>query len=201
MLTSAIISRYNLQVDDQSELSSTEELDLANEVYIDVCNDRPWEWLKTTATSSTSTSLQYVPLPADFKEIIANKDNESVVFVGADFSEYKVIPFSSRRDYRDQDGFCYLDIPNQRLYFTLQPTSVKAIEYDYIKIPAALTTSTSPLVTTDQFGKMIAYGMATKFAPIEGSNKMTSYATENKREYLTQLSNLQMEDTNIKLRQ
>ena len=201
MLTSAIISRYNLQVDDSSQLSSTEELDLANEVYVDVCNDRPWEWLKTTATGNTSITLPYIALPADFKEITANKDGVSVVFVGTDYSEYGVIGFSSRRDYRDQDGFCYLDIPNQRLYFTLQPTSVKAIEYDYIKIPATLTTTTSPLVTTDQFGKMIAYGMAAKFAPIEGSNKITSYAGENRGGYLMQLSNFQMADTNIKLRQ
>lgn len=199
MIGTDIIARFNLQVDDSSELSSTEELALANEIYTDIANDRQWEWLKTTATGTTSISVPYVALPADFKELSQNKENRSVIFVGTDYSEYEVVPFSSRRDYRDQDGFCYIDVPNQRLYFTLQPTSTKAIEYDYIKRPAALTTATAPLVTTDQFGKLIAYGMAAKFNPIEQTDKSSSYRQENQIEYTRILSDIQMEDSNIKL--
>lgn len=199
MLTSAIISRFNLQVDDSSELSSDEELALANEIYSDVCNDRDWEWLKTTKADATSTSLPYVALPSNFKQLIPNKDNRSVIFVGTDYSEYEVVPFSSRRDYRNQDGFCYLDMVNRRLYFTLQPIAVKAIEYDYISTPTALTTTTAPIVTTDQFGTMIAYGMASKFNPIEQTDKKVSYQKENRMEYLKILSDLALEDANIKL--
>ncbi len=200
MITSDIISRFELQVDDASELSSDESLALAQEIYDDVCNDRPWEWLKTTATDTTSTSVAYVALPSDFKEISPNKDNRAVVFVGDDYSEYEVVPFSARRDYRDQDGFCYLDMVNRRLYFTLQPTAAEAIEYDYIKIPTALTASTAPVVTTSQFGNLIAYGMAAKFNPIEQSEKDKSYMKENRTEYLRLLSDLALEDANIKLR-
>lgn len=197
-LTSDIIERYNLQVDDQSELSSDEELALANEVYTDVCNDRPWEWLKTTHTNVTSTSLPYITLPTDFKEFSLNKDGKSVVFVGTDYAEYKIIPFSSRRDYRNIDGFCYID--SGKLYFTSQPTSVKAIEFDYIKRPAALTVSTEPIVTTDQFGKMIAYGMAAKFTNIEQPDKTKgSYQSNNKAEFDKMLTDLQLEDASIKL--
>ena len=199
MITSNIIARFNLQVDDSSQLSSDEELALANEVYVDIANDRPWEWLKTAYTGTSSISVPYIALPSDFKEILPNKDNVAVVFVGTDYSEYKVIPFSSRRDYRDQDGFCYLDIANSRLYFTLQPTTAKAIEYDYIKRPATLTTGTAPLVTTDQFGNLIAYGMASKFNPIEQSEKASSYQKENQTEYYRILSDLRMEDVNSKL--
>lgn len=199
MIASDIIERFQLQVDDSSELSSAEELALLNEVYVDVCNDREWEWLKATATGSTSTSVPYIALPADFKQVVPNKDNRSVVFVGTDFQEYLIIPFSSRRDHRDQDGYCYIDSVNQRLYFTLQPTSVKAIEYDYIKRPTALIASTAPIVTTDQFGNLIAYGMAAKFNPIEQTDKSVSYQKENRVEYLRILSDLQLEDANIKL--
>jgi hypothetical protein len=197
-LTSDIIERYNLQVDDQSELSSDEELALANEVYTDVCNDRPWEWLKTTYTNVTSTSLPYITLPTDFKEFSLNKDGKSVVFVGTDYAEYKVIPFSSRRDYRNMVGFCYVD--SGKLYFTVQPTSVKAIEFDYIKRPTALTALTEPIVTTDQFGKMIAYGMAAKFTNIEQPDKTKgSYQSNNKAEFDKMLTDLQLEDASIKL--
>lgn len=200
MIASDIISRFELQIDDASELSSDESLALANEIYSDICNDRDWEWLKATATGTTSITVPYIALPSNFKQIIPNKDNRAVVFVGSDYSEYEVVPFSSRRDYRDQDGFCYLDMVNRRLYFTLQPTAAEAIEYDYITLPTALTTSTEPIVTTDQFGNLVAYGMAAKFNPIEQTDKTVSYQKENRIEYLRILSDLALEDANIKLR-
>jgi hypothetical protein len=199
MITSDIILRYELQVDDASELSSAEELALANEVYTEICDDRPWEWSKTTATGTTSTSVPYIALPADFKELSLNRDNRSVIFVGTDYAEYLVIPFSSRRDYRDMDGFAYIDIATSRLYFTKQPTTAKTIEYDYVKIPAALTAPTAPLVTTDQFGKLIAYGMAAKFNNIELSDKGSSYQRENQVQYYNILSDMRIIDSNIKL--
>lgn len=198
LLTSDIIARYNLQVDDASELSSDEELALANEVYVDVCNDRPWEWLKTTYAGVTSTTLPYITLPTDFKEFSLNKDGKSVVFIGDAFDEYKVIPFSSRRDYRNMTGFCYVD--SGKLYFTVQPTSVLAIEFDYIKRPVDLTLATEPVVTTDQFGKMIAYGMAAKFTNIEQPDKSKgSYQSNNKAEFDKMLTDLQLQDASIKL--
>lgn len=201
LITSDIIARYNLQVDDASELSTDEELALANEVYFDVCNDRPWEWLKSTFTDVTSTTLPYINLPANFKELAHNRDNRSVIFIGADMNEYKVVPFSSRRDYYNQDGFCYIDIPNQRLYFMKQPTEVKSIEFDYIKYPISLTLSTEPLFTST-YHPIIAYGMAAKFTNIEQQSKgknNSSYQKENQIEYNNFMSNLRMEDSNIKL--
>lgn len=198
MQTANIIARFNLQVDDSSNLSTDEELALANEIYFDIANDRQWEWLKTTFTDVTSVSLPYVALPANFKELAQNKDNRSVVFVGTDYSEYEVVPFSSRRDYRDQDGFCYIDVPNQRLYFTLQPTSVKAIEFDYIKRPADLTLSTEPLFNSKH--EIISYGMAAKFVNIDQEDKnKSSYQKENKDEYNKFLTDMRFEDANIKL--
>lgn len=199
MITLDIIARFNLQVDDSSELSSDEELALAQEVYNEVCEDRPWEFLKTSFEGTSSTTVPYIDLPADFRELAPNKDGYSVVFVGTDYAEYKVVPFSSRREHRDQDGFCYIDIASSRLYFTKQPTIAKSVEYDYIKIPPALTPTTAPLVTTSQFGNMIAYGMAGKFNPIEQSEKATSYQRENRAEYFSMLSDFRMLDANIKL--
>lgn len=194
-----IIARFQLQIDDASELSTDESLALLNEVYSDICNDRDWEWLKTPKADTTSITVPYVALPTNFKQLIPNSYNESVVFVGTDYQEYKVIPFSSRRDYRDQDGFCYVDMVNRRLYFTKQPTAAEAIEYDYIALPTALTAGTAPIVTTDQFGTLIAYGMAAKFSPIEQTDKSVSYRAENQIEYTKMLSDFRLEDANIKL--
>ena len=199
MLTTAeIISRYNLQVDDASELSSDEELALANEVYNTICNDRPWEWLKRTYTGVTSTSVAYVGLLLYFKELCQNSYNKSVVFVGTDRSEYLVVSLSSRRDYYNTDGYCYIDIPNQRLYFMKQPTEVKAIEYDYVSYPTALTTATSPLFNS-RYHEMVSYGMAAKFSNIDQEDKSKSYKNDNKKEYDDFMFGLRTEDANIKL--
>lgn len=198
--TQDILTKFELQVDDTSELSDSEELDLANDVYGDICDDREWEWLKKTATGTTSTSVPYIDLPTDFKTICPNKDNISVVFVGDDYKEYIVIPFSSRRDYRNQDGFCYLDIPNSRLYFTLQPTSAKSIEYDYIRIAPELdVVSSNPLFRVG-FWPIIAYGMAARFNNLEQTDKKVSYQKENTKLFNDTLTSMRFEDANIKLR-
>lgn len=198
MTGTQIIEKFNLQVDDSSELSSAEVLDLLNDVYNEIQDDRPWEWLRVTATGTTSTTLPYVALPNDFKMLAPNKDNRTVIFVGTQYAEYTVVSYEDRRNYRNQDGYCYIDVPNQRLYFTLQPTSAQAIEYDYIKVAAAITTSTSPLFRSG-YHKIIAFGMAAKFPAIEQSNKATSYGTDNKATYLSLLADMAVEDANIKL--
>lgn len=193
-----IIAKFNLQVDDSSELSTSEALDLANDIYGDICDDRDWEWLKKTYTGSTSVSVPYIALPADFKYISQNKDNQSVVFVGTAYREYKVIDFASRRDHRDQDGYCYIDMVNQRLYFTKQPTSVESVEYDYIKIQDDLLAGTSPLFRAG-FHPIIAYGMAAMFNTLEQTDKTISYQRENKKLYEDLLSSMALEDARIKL--
>lgn len=204
MLNTEIIARFRLQVDDATELSSDEELALEQEVYDEVCNDRPWEFLKKTKTDTTSVSVPYVALPVDFKMMSQNSENESVVFVGVNYDEYKVVPFSSRMDYRDMDGYCYVDKSTSRLYFTLQPTTAKSIEYDYIHIPPALVLGTTPIthepiVTTTSFGNLLALGMAAKFNPIEQSEKQTSYRAENISDYRSKLEDLAIEDAYTKL--
>lgn len=201
MTIDEIVDKFNLQVDDASELSTVESFDLANDVYKEVQNDRPWCFLKTSFSGSTSASVPYIALPSDFKEIAPNYLNESVVFVGTDYSPYKVISYDDRRNYRDQDGFCYIDIGNSRLVFTLQPTAVKTVEYDYIKILDPMTTGTSPAFGTPfkDFHRIIMFGMAMKFPSIEQAEKGTSYATDNRAEYLRLLSDMAILDANIKL--
>lgn len=198
MTGNEIAEKFYLQIDDSSELSTQETLDLANDIYNQVCDDRDWEWLKKTASDVTSVSVDYITLPTDFKKILPNKDDKSIVFVGTDYQEYVVVPFSSRRDYRNEDGFCYIDIPNRRLVFTLQPTSVKTVEYDYIKIQDDLTSSTSPLFRSAHH-KVIAYGMAANFNVIEQTDKSTSYRKENLALYESTLSDMRYEDAAIKL--
>ncbi len=198
MIGSEIITRFNLQVDDSSELSDTEALALANEVYDDICNDRPWEWLRKTYTGTTSASVPYIALPADFKAVMANDENSAVVFVGTTRDEYTIVPYADRNTYRNIGGYAYIDLVNSRLVFTLQPSSARAVEYDYVKVQDALTTTTSPLFRLG-FHKIIPYGMAAAFNPIEQTDKANSYQPENQDKYDNVLADMAMEDAHTKL--
>lgn len=219
-----IIYRFRLQVDDGSELSSDEELALLNQCYRELQNDRDWEWLITQYTGTQSVSVPYIDLPADFKKLSANYNwitqwfgnawvpigfnwfylpinisNTPVVFVGTQYEPYEVVSFSNRRNHRDQSNVCYIDVPNQRLYFTIQPTTAQSVEYDYIKRAAALTTATEPLFN-DAYHEILAYAMAAKFDPIQLTAKdWMNYMTDNQRQYFALLEQMAVEDANIKL--
>lgn len=188
MTKTQIIAKFNLFMDDTSELSSTEESDLFDKKYNQVCSDRPWEWLRKAATGSLSTTLPYVSLPSDFAYVLANNNyTESseeaegpVVFVGTTYRPYKVISMADRRQYRDQDGYCYIDIVNSRLYFTKQPTSAETYEFDYSFIPTALAAGESPAFPA-RFHDVIYHLMCVDSFVIQQSDKAKSYAAENKQ--------------------
>ena len=150
-----LISLFELQVDDSSELSSAEELDLLNASYLEICDDRPWEFLKTEFSGVTDGST-LVALGSDFSYFVEMNDNgDKVVYV--DNKEYVLINYSERRQYKDNSAVAYVHGTN--LYFIVAPTSGLVVLGDYIKIPEELTTATYPIFA-DSFHKMLAYKMA-----------------------------------------
>lgn len=191
-----IIIAFEQYVDDATELNATEELALANKYYKKILRAKPWEFLKKTKTGTLSTSVPYVALPSDFSYLAENNqttdiavgiDNNAspkVVFVikSGSYVPYQVVNFSDRRQYLDKDGYCYIDIVNSRLYFTLQPTSTYSYEYDYIYMPDDITTGTSPILPSD-FHAMIYHAMAVDHAIITLFDKARSYAGENQAKY------------------
>lgn len=198
MTGAQIITLFELQVDDMTELSSSEELDLLNAVYQELMASRPWEITKKAATGTTSTSVPYITLPSDFGYLVANNNytergmyaERPVVFVGANYDPYKVVSWSDRRQYREDSNACYIDIVNSRLVFTKQPTSALAVEYDYSSVPADLTTGTSPVFPA-RFHKMLAYAMAVDDTIIQMSDKAKSYAAENQARYEKYMSDME----------
>lgn len=186
MIGSEIIEKFELYIDDVTELSTTEELGVLNKRYRYVLNDRPWEFLKKQASGTTSTSVPYVALPSDFAYMTPNANHSTedyyaqtpVVFVGTDYTPYKVVSWSDRRQYRDHERVCYIDIVNSRLYFAKQPTSALTYEFDYIYNPDDITLSTSPVFPT-RFHDMLFHGMCVDDFIIQQSDKAKSYASEN----------------------
>ena len=191
MTAQEIISKFELYVDDTSELSSTEELALANKIYFKVCSQRDWEFLKNE-WSGVTTGANYVSLPSGFSHFIENnsytennesiEDNKSPKVIYVNSQPHKLINWSDRRQYANRNDYCYVDIVNSRLYFTYTPATSLAISADYIKTPDALTTGTSPIFPS-RFHDIIYHGMAVDDMIIQLFDKARSYAGENQRMY------------------
>lgn len=199
---------FHIYTDDTSELSSVEELALLNRIYKQICRQKPWEFLKTEKTGTLSASVPYVALPTDFQQFSENNQStenttgassdiaDRVVFVGTQRTPYKIVNFSDRNQYYNKDGYCYLDFANQRLVFTLQPSSALTYSYDYIKTPADLTLATSPVFTVAN--EIIAFGMATDSYIIQIFDKARSYAPENNAKYTEGLADLSFYNANLR---
>ncbi|MBS1516603.1 MAG: hypothetical protein JSS91_00790 [Bacteroidetes bacterium] len=189
MLTSEIISSFELYVDDTTELSSVEELALANKIYYKICSDRDWEFLKTEWLTTT-TGANYIALPSDFDHFTENnsytennesvEDNKSPKVILVNGQKYYLINWSDRRQYANRNNYCYVDVANSRLYFTVTPATGLSISADYIKVPTALTTNTSPVFPA-RFHSMIYHGMAVDDMIIQIFDKARSYAEQNQR--------------------
>jgi len=181
-----IITRAQLWLDDTSELSTQEFSDAFDTNYRKINRERPWEYTKSEASGTTSTSVPYISLPADFLYLTANANHTTsnyeaetpVIFVGSDYDEYEVVSWSDRRQYRTHSNKAYIDFSNSRLYFTVQPTVAEAVEFDYHAQQTALTDSDSPAFPEEFHDILVHMIVADDFA-IQASDKAKSYRSDN----------------------
>ena len=204
MTKSETLTKFQLYMDDTSELSSDELSDLYDKVYSEVCTDRPWEFTKREYSGTASISVPYIALPSDFAYLVSNanktentyESSKPVIFVGTNYEPYEVVSYSDRRQYRDKDGYCYIDIVNSRLYFTKQPDSAESVEYDYCAVPTALGLSDSPAFPA-RFHDIIYHGMCVDSFIIQQSDKAKSYAGEHTQAYKRYLTNMAFWNANL----
>lgn len=197
-----IINKFHLYCGDSSELSTQDELDLLNKVYQDVMNQRPWEFLKSSASGTIQTDgvTSWIILPYNFRYFIENgekTDNSQtiynnaspkVVFIGPNYTPVQIVNFSDRRQVRNTSGFAYPDMANQKLIFTWNPTDT-TYEMDYIKSWEALTLTNSPIFPED-LHDMLFQGMAIDSVIINLFDRSHSYAKENTDAYNDMLKKL-----------
>lgn len=196
MTIQQIIDLFHLLMDDTSDLSTSEELIIANKIHKKICI-KPYEFLKIEKSGTLSATDNYVALPADFLMIpdnIVDDDSPKKVYVGSGKRIYDVINFADRRDYVDTDGYCYIDFANQRLVFTNQPKA-EAYSYDYIYIPADLAVGDTPKIPVCQ--EIIAYGMAVSSYILQQYPKMQSYQRENQAIYDDLLEEIDYYNSNL----
>lgn len=210
MTGATLITQFELQVDDVTELSSVEELALVNRVYKKICREQPWEFLKKQASGSISTDSigSYITTPTDFvaftenynftnnAQVINNNATPKVIFTGTSYTPNQIVNWSDRRQYRDARGFAYVDIAAGNIYFTAAPADT-TYEFDYYYTPSDLTTATSPVFPAD-FHQMIAYGMAVENDVLQLSDKAKSYSQENQAKYNQYLLDLKYYNANLR---
>lgn len=187
-----LITIFELQVNDVTELSTSEELMLMNRIYQRVCSDRPWEFLKTSETGTllgSGTDGFYITIPSDFGYFYENfqwtdnaispqlNSNPKVIYIGTVKTPYQIVNYSDRYKYLGSTGYCYLDLANNKIVFTGVPLST-TYYMDYIKVPATLTGASTPVIPT-RFQEVLIYGMAAENEIIQLSPKAKSYAPEN----------------------
>lgn len=182
--TQNIISKFELFIGDDTELSSSEELDLAQKIYNQMLQESEWEFLKDTDSGSVNGTDIAVPLDFD------RMTSKNVIYIGSSNREYIQVPYDERRQYDNRDGFFYYDVANNKLVLTKSVNDTYS--FDYIKIPPALDTVSSNPIFPVRFWDAIYHGMCIDSDIINLSDKARSYAQVNQAKYASILNDMQM---------
>jgi len=204
-----IITGFELQVNDITELSASEELDLLQGEYQEICSKRPWNWLKAVGGGAilSDSNGYYIAAPDDFAyfvinntqtnnaAIIDNNASPKVIFLvnGSTYIPWQIINYSDRRQYVNRSGYAYLDPVAKQIRFLATPPYMTC-EFDYIKVPALLALSDYPLIP-GQFHDILIFAMATSNDILQLSPKATSYKKENEEEKQKILRNMEWMDS------
>lgn len=206
MIASEIITQFELQVSDVTELSTSEELKILNHVYRRICRKRPWEFLKVFASGTilTDATGSYMVLPSNFSWFIPKtfdieQNSPFATFsIGSNYAPFQLVDYENRLSYAGRSGYAYIDRVNSKIYFTGSTPPSGTYLFPYIKSVTDLTGADTPLIPTD-FQDILIYGMATENSVLQLSPKATSYAPENKGLYDETLADLELWDAQFKL--
>lgn len=206
MTCAEIIAKFELYVDDTTELSTAEELALLNKIYQRVCDDRPWEFLKKEASGTMATTTT-ITVPSDFGYFVENlnyTDNAQntqynfrpvgILINGTKWLQ--VINWSDRRQYANKDGYAYYDARLGTLTTTYAQPSGATYSFDYKAVPATLIISDTPVFPA-RYHDILVHGMAVDDMIIQLFNKARSYAGENQSMYQGYLSQMALWNANL----
>ena len=206
MVGSEIINKFELWTDDTTELSTEQELSLANEKANDIYTECVWEFLRKNVTGSfTGGYIDLAIVAPDFVFPMANyTEDESyasptipVVFVGGSVP-YKIIPMGLRKQHQGQN-VCWVDLVQKRIVFGDSSAS-GTFDFDYQYAPADVTANTA-LVIPDSYAMIVVYAMLIDDDVIQKTEKARSNIVENTRQYLRIMSNLKSYNAKFILQQ
>lgn len=171
-----IITAFGLYFGDETSLSTAESLALLQKKYNEVLMSEEWEFLKTTA-SGTITSTD-ITQPTDFDRLTTDQQ----IYIGSGSQNFQVIPYTNRRKYVNQRGYFYYDAKNGK--FVSTQTLNDTYSFDYIYVPPTLDLVSSNPLFPIRFYDMLYHAMCIDSDIINMSDKARSYAKENEGKYL-----------------
>ncbi len=182
-----ILKLFEVYVDDLTELSSFEEYQVLTKALTQIYNDRPWEFLRKTA-SVTLTTANSGPLPADFVSFMNNYNEDqynnipekAVVYVGG--IAYQIIPMGARTQ-KAGGRYAYADLVNNLLSFTIPIGAGQVATFDYKYEPADIVDNTGTIALPSQFHKFLPQIMAIDDDIIQKMEKARSNYDANMRVY------------------
>lgn len=188
MTKQEIIKKFNLYIDDTSELSEQEESDLFDKVYSKLLAGKKWEILKSSFTGTLS-NLE-ISIPTDFASMAKNQQINDYsdygqlpcILVGDNYLPVKLINFSERRKYINRTDVAFIDIANKKIIFLKQPIS-NQVEFDYFKTPTPLTANQTPIFPTE-YHQILVNAMCIDSFIIQQSDKAKSYEDKHRVEYI-----------------
>lgn len=197
MVGSEIIKKFELFTDDSTELSSDEELFLADQKYKLILSENQWEFLRKT--SSGSFTGGFIDVSAlDFDRFMANYCDDpsggampDTIVVYVNNNPYKVIPMGSRFN---QSGVAYYDAVNKKIMILGDTSGTYSFDYKYK--PTALTLVSSP-VWDEYFHMAIVYAMLLDDEVIQKVEKARSNMTENAAQLQRIISNMKSHDSKL----
>ena len=169
-----IIERFERYTDDTTELSTDEELELANDKLRVIYTEQPWEFLRRNK-SGTIESDGKISAPADFDEFLENYSDDAdiptmkVVYIGSG-APYFVIPMG-QRSARQYNNCCWFDPTDSKINFSQSPGAGTPYQFDYKASPDDIAIDTSPALPPD-YHPMIVFLMLIDEEIIKKSKKL-----------------------------
>lgn len=199
-----IIDRFELYTDDTTDLSSDEELILANDKLRLIYMEQPWEFLRRKKSGSVEADGK-ISLPADFDEFLENFSEDpsigepitKVIYLGPSKSPYLIVPMG-QRNANNYSNVCWLDPTDGKINFAQNPGTGVGYEYDYKTSPDDITPLTSPKLPAE-YHPMIVFAMLIDEEIIKKSEKARSNMQDNAVQYQRYLKNLKLRDARFKL--
>lgn len=206
MTASEIIAKFELYVDDTTELSTSEELALLNKIYQKVCDDRPWEFLKKEASGTMATTTT-ITVPSDFGYFVENRsytDNSEYPVYNAKPTGIlingtkwlQVVNWSDRRQYANANGYAYYDARQGTITSTYAQPAGATYSFDYKMIPTDLLIGGTPSFPS-RYHDVIYHGMCVDDMVIQLFDKARSYAGENQAMYQSYLASMALWNANL----
>ena len=195
-----IIQRFELYTDDTTELSSDEELILANDKLRVVYMEQPWEFLRRTKTGTVESDGK-ISLPNGFDEFMENYSDdgyeatEKVIYVGR--APYKIVPMGQRNAI-GCGNICWIEPADGKITFLQSPGVGASYEYDYKTAPESIETDTSPALPPE-YHPMVVFAMLIDEEIIKKCEKARSNMQDNAIQYQKYMKNLKLKDFRFKL--